>query len=34
VRHVPEYDAVVIRRWGGVEHAPDLSVIEEFEADA
>ncbi len=34
VEHVPEHDAVVIWRWGEADHDPDLSVIEEFDADA
>ena len=34
VEYVPEHDAVVIWRWGEAEHDPDLSVIEELDADA
>jgi hypothetical protein len=34
VEYVPEQDAVVIWRWGEAEHDPDLSVIEELDADA
>jgi hypothetical protein len=34
VEYVPEHDAVVIWRWGEAEHDPDLSAIEELDADA
>jgi hypothetical protein len=34
VEYVPEQDAVVIWRWGESEHDPDLSAIEELDADA
>jgi hypothetical protein len=34
VEYVPEHDAVVIWRWGEAEHDPDLSVLEELDADA
>jgi hypothetical protein len=34
VEYVPEHDAVVIWRWGEADHDPDLSVIEELDADA
>jgi len=34
VEYVPEHDAVVIWRWGEAEHDPDLSVIEELDANA
>jgi hypothetical protein len=34
VEYVAEHDAVVIWRWGEAEHDPDLSVIEELDADA
>lgn len=34
VEYLPEHDAVVIWRWGEAEHDPDLSVLEEFDADA
>jgi hypothetical protein len=33
VEHVPEHDAVVIWRWGEAEHDPDISAIEELDAD-
>lgn len=34
VEYVPEHDAVVIWRWGEANYDPDLSVLEEFDADA
>jgi hypothetical protein len=34
MEYVAEHDAVVIWRWGEAEHDPDLSVIEELDADA
>jgi hypothetical protein len=34
VEYVPEHDAVVIWRWGEADHDPDLSSIEELDADA
>jgi hypothetical protein len=34
LQYVPEHDAVVIWRWGEAEHDPDLSVLEELDADA
>jgi hypothetical protein len=34
VEYVPEHDALVIWRWGEADHDPDLSVLEELEADA
>ena len=34
VEYVPEHDAVVIWRWGEADHDPDLSVLEELDADA
>jgi hypothetical protein len=34
VEYVPEHDTLVIWRWGEAEHDPDLSVIEELDADA
>ena len=34
VEYVPEHDAVVIWRWREAEHDPDLSVLEELDADA
>jgi hypothetical protein len=34
VEYVPEHDAVVIWRWGEAVHDPDLSVLEELDADA
>lgn len=32
--YIPEQGAVVIWRWGEADHDPDLSVMEEFDADA
>ena len=33
VEYVAEHDAVVIWRWGEANHDPDLSAIEELDAD-